>query len=352
MSGTSLDGLDVVLVEFDKRDGKWGYKILKSLEIGYDELMIKDLRYSRQLSSESLRALDEKFGKFIAESIFNFLDDSDIQKVDLISSHGHTVHHLPKEKISVQIGDGKIIAETTGIPVINNFRKPDVLLGGQGAPLVPIGDALLFGSFQACLNLGGFSNISFERAGARRAFDICPVNTVLNYYSQRLGFNYDKNGELSSNGSLCDELLVQLNSLDYYLFDEPKSLGIEWVDKAVHPLIKSFDIKADDILRTWIEHSADQISIVLNKNGIETVLCTGGGAFNKFLLERISEKTTAQLVIPDDETLKFKEALIFAFLGLLKWRGEINILSSVTGASRDHSSGTIHLTAKHGGVLL
>jgi anhydro-N-acetylmuramic acid kinase len=343
MSGTSLDGLDIALVEFEKAEEKWRYKILKSREIEYDELLVSGLSNSRELSYESLQTLDDKFGKFIAESVQNFICDSDTRKVDLISSHGHTVHHSPEEKNTVQIGNGKIIAEITGIPVVNDFRMPDVLLGGQGAPLVPVGDSLLFGSYDACLNLGGFSNISFDREGVRRAFDICPVNTVLNNFSQKLGYDYDRNGELAAKGCINEELLNQLNTLEFYKLEAPKSLGIEWVNEEIHPLIGTHRIGTNDMLRTWVEHAADQISMVLNENKIGTVLCTGGGTFNGFLLDRISKKTKAHIVFPDAETTKFKEALIFALLGLLRWRGEINVLSSVTGACKDHSSGKVHI---------
>ena len=193
------------------------------------------------------------------------------------------------------------------------------------------------------MNLGGFSNVSFEQIGKRIAFDISPVNTVLNYYANQLGLDYDDKGQLSRTGEINQDLLSQLNLLEYYHQKFPKSLGFEFVKAIIIPLIESFKISIEDKLRTFTEHVSLQTALALpNKKG--QILVTGGGAYNNFLIERIQHHLPEmKIVIPSAKILEFKEALIFALLGVLKLKGEINILSSVTGAKIDHSSGAIYL---------
>jgi anhydro-N-acetylmuramic acid kinase len=288
--------------------------------------------------------LDKDFAQFIAEAVNTFSDHHELAKPDLVCSHGHTVFHQPEKGITVQIGDGQIIADATGITCINDFRALDVSLGGQGAPLVPIGDELLFSDFEACLNLGGFSNISFRENDERHAFDICPVNIVLNPLAKKLGLEFDRGGKIARSGNLNSELLEKLNAVSVYHQEGRPSLAREWLEQEFVPLLENTEIAIEDKLRTVTEHAAFQISRVLNykvKSG--NVLVTGGGAKNDFFMNRVRELSESEVTIGEAEIVDFKEAVIFAFLGVLRSENQINILRSVTGASRNSCSGVIHL---------
>lgn len=339
MSGTSLDGLDICYVRFDLPD--YQFEIIKAETITYPPEWKEKLKNSIHLSAEKLTKLDFDYGVFLGSSTRNFLEKHSIEKVDFIASHGHTVFHNPAEKYTLQIGKGQGILAQTGIQTVSDFRSQDVILGGQGAPLVPIGDEILFGEFDACLNLGGFSNISFRKNQNRIAFDICPVNIVLNKLTEQIGKPYDKNGEIAGSGKIDLNLLEELNQLDYYKNTHPKSLGIEWCNEKIYPIIEKYPLKTENIISTFTEHIAEQIAVVLNQNSIRNVFITGGGAYNVFLIERIQTKTDCQIILPEKQIIEYKEALIFAFMGLLRLEKKINVLASVTGARKDHSSGTV-----------
>ncbi|NEW80658.1 MAG: anhydro-N-acetylmuramic acid kinase, partial [Gelidibacter sp.] len=260
---------------------------------------------------------------------------------DFIASHGHTIFHNPEKHYTLQIGNGPQITSITGIKTICNFRVQDVALGGQGAPLVPVGDELLFSEYDYCLNLGGFSNISFRKNHQRIAFDICPVNIVLNHYVAALNLEYDDRGTMASEGNIENNLLRELNSLAFYNDAKPKSLGYEFVVATIFPIIDKYNLSLKNILSTFVEHIAIQISKKIDSDSGKTMLVTGGGAFNTFLIERLQSHTKTQLIIPQETIINYKEALVFALLGFLKDENKINCLKSVTGASKDHSSGII-----------
>ncbi|WHF52148.1 anhydro-N-acetylmuramic acid kinase [Chryseobacterium gotjawalense] len=340
MSGTSLDGLDVCYASFQKEElGKWNFKILHAATFPYSEIWENRLRNAVHLSAEEIFSLNSEYGFYLGEKVNEFITQNAIKNIDFIASHGHTVFHQPEKKFTVQIGDGRAIKFLTNIPVIYDFRSQDVLMGGNGAPLVPIGDELLFSEYSACLNLGGFSNISFKENGKRIAFDICPVNIVLNHFSKKLGKDYDENGDFARNGKVNPELLQSLNSLKYYQQNPPKSLGMEWVSQYILPEFKDEDPSV--ILATFTEHAAIQIANIFNQYQLNKVLFTGGGTYNSFLIERILSKTNTEICIPDKGTIDFKEALIFAFMGVLRMTNEDNVLSSATGSSRNHCSGLL-----------
>lgn len=341
MSGTSLDGLDLCYAKFTF-NGNWSFEILASHCVDYDKKWRSNLGEAHTVSSNHIEALGIEFGQFIGENINAFLGKSDLHKPELICSHGHTVFHEPSRKYTLQIGDGQTIANTTGLTCVSDFRSLDVSLGGQGAPLVPIGDKLLFSEYDACLNLGGFSNISFKENGERRAFDICPVNIVLNPLANSVGHAFDQNGDLAKSGRVSQELLGKLNNLSIYGEPNRPSLAREWLENAFTPILRNNSGTTNDKLRTVVEHAAIQIASVINSNAeIKDVLVTGGGANNTFLLNRISALSKAKINIPAKELIDYKEALIFAFLGVLRMRDEINVLRSVTGAERNSSSGKI-----------
>lgn len=336
MSGTSLDGLDLVYVKFNESNYK-DFKIIYSETKSYSQNWKVRLQTAIDKSNKELATLDIDYGMLLGEMTNEFMKENKIDSVDFIASHGHTVFHQPDKGITLQVGDGQTLANVTHLKVICDFRTQDVALKGQGAPLVPIGDELLFSEYDYCLNLGGFANVSFKGNDKRVAFDICPVNIVLNHYTKKIGLEYDENGIIASEGNLNEELLKQLNDLDFYHKNPPKSLGLEWVQKYVFPLINNLETQVSSILKTFVIHSAQQIGKVLN--GSKSVLVTGGGTYNSYLIQQIEKYSETKIIQSDANIIEFKEALIFALLGLLKDRNEINCLSSVTGAIKDHSSG-------------
>jgi anhydro-N-acetylmuramic acid kinase len=341
MSGTSLDGVDLAHIKFRLEKDNWAFEIFESDTIGYSQNWIKRLKSAVDYSEIEIEQLNQEYTQLLATIISSFIEKHSINNLDTVCSHGHTILHQPDKGLTLQIGNLPEIATLTNQTVVCDFRVQDVQLGGQGAPLVPIGDQILFSEFDYCMNLGGFSNISFEEKGIRIAFDISPVNTVLNYYANQLGLDYDDKGAISRTGKVNEDLLRKLNDLDFYHLKHPKSLGFEFVKQIVLPLIESFKISVEDKLRTFVEHVAIQTSLALpNKKG--AILVTGGGAYNEFLMERIQfYLSEIKIIIPEAKILEFKEALIFALLGVLKLRDEINVLSSVTGAKENHSSGVV-----------
>jgi anhydro-N-acetylmuramic acid kinase len=338
MSGTSLDGLDLVYVKFNK-DRYTDFEILRSATIPYSEKWKTILQNAIQYSAEELVDLDMRYGDFLADRVLDFVTINSITKIDFIASHGHTVFHQPEKGCTLQVGNGQVIATRTKQKVVCDFRTQDVKMGGQGAPLVPIGDELLFSKYEYCINLGGFSNVSFRQNTSRIAFDICPVNIVLNFYVSKLGKEFDDKGALASKGLINEKLLQKLNELDFYKKQPPKSLGLEWVQEQVFPLIDEMETDVQVILRTFVEHIAIQISKIIQANS--DVLFTGGGVFNSFLMHRIQILSSNTVQNIPEELVNYKEALIFSFLGLLRVQNEVNCLKSVTGASHDHSSGVI-----------
>lgn len=341
MSGTSLDGIDLVFTEISF-NSKPEFSIITSETFPYSLDWKNRLSTAVNLDPAQLNKLDEEYTAYLAKVINRFIQKNEIDLLDAVCSHGHTVKHRPKQGVTFQIGNMPQLAKLINVPVVCDFRVQDVELGGQGAPLVPIGDRLFFNKFKYCINLGGFANISTEKDSRRIAYDICPVNTVLNYFMRKLHQDYDEDGKLSKTGNLDTVLLEKLNSLHYYKKHPPKSLGIEWVNSEVIPLIEKNQKNIPSILKTFTVHAATQIANSLDNDPNTKVLMTGGGTFNKFLIDEIKSKSKCDLEIPDKQLIDFKEALIFALLGVLKLRGEVNVLSSVTGAKIDHSSGRIY----------
>ncbi|MFA6871925.1 MAG: anhydro-N-acetylmuramic acid kinase [Bacteroidaceae bacterium] len=338
MSGTSLDGLDVCCCTFTHKDNKWQYHIDAATAYDYTEELKKKLgEEAQQMSAIDFITFHSAYGTYLGKRVNEFMATYSI-KPDLIASHGHTIFHEPAKKVMFQIGDGAAIAAETKIPTVFDFRRLDIMLDGQGAPLVPIGDRHLFGDYTYCLNIGGFSNISYEQAGTRIAFDISPANYVINHYCNTIGLEYDKDGALARKGKCDSALLAELNSLDYYAQGFPKSLGREWVEHFIYPMMDKYTLSLEDKLRTFYEHVAYQIACVATEGRL---LITGGGAYNVFLVERIDALSKCEIVIPDAQTIEFKEALIFAFLGTLYMSDQNSCLSSVTGASMDNIGGML-----------
>ncbi len=340
VSGTSLDGLDIAYCTFISGRSGWEFRINHANTYPYPDNLKNKLAHAHDLDGFSLMLLHKSYGKYIGQKVNGFIRSQGC-KPELISSHGHTVFHQPDKALTFQIGDGNTIAAETGITTVSDFRSLDVALGGEGAPLVPIGDKLLFSEYEFCLNLGGFSNISYETTGGMMAFDPSPVNLAINYLMEFLNKDYDKDGETGRKGDINKKLLNELDQLPYYLQNPPKSLGKEWVDKKFKPILNKYDIVIKDKLRTVYEHIANQVTRTIRGQKPGKLLATGGGANNIFLIERIQANSDHQIIVPDQLIVNFKEALIFAFLGVLRLRNETNCLATVTGAKTNNIGGSI-----------
>ncbi|MFK7746833.1 MAG: anhydro-N-acetylmuramic acid kinase [Kordia sp.] len=339
MSGTSLDGIDLAYIHFEKNT-HWKFEILVAETIPYSKYMFAKLQEAIAYNDKDLGKFDSGYTEHLAKIISSFIEKHNITNLDAVCSHGHTILHQPEKGITYQIGNQEILAKLIKQKVVCDFRVQDVELGGQGAPLVPIGDELLFSEYDYCLNLGGFANVSFHKEGKRVAYDICPVNIVLNKYAKQLGFDYDDKGKLAKSGEYLLSLGSELNNLPYYKQLPPKSLGLEWVQKEIFPRLETSKRKEIDLLRTFTEHVARQLARTFKIRS--KVLVTGGGAYNDYLLKRIQYYKELHLVKPADELIEYKEALIFGFLGVLRLRDEVNCLKSVTGSAKDHSSGKVY----------
>ena len=341
MSGTSLDGVDIIYVKFIQNES-WSFKIINSKTYKYEDSIADILNDISKKSLEEIKEIDVVYTKKLAKIINRFIDEFSINKIDFVSSHGHTAIHDPSNLITYQMGNLSTLSSEINQKVICDFRVQDVKLGGEGAPLVPVGEKYLFQEYDSFINLGGFANISKHIEKSLIAYDICPVNVVLNILSKKIGRDFDDKGSIASSGKLIINLYEELENLEYYQSSPPKSLGIEWVHENIFPLInKYFDYPIEDLLRTLSNHIANQISN--NLKGLDKVLVTGGGAYNDYLIDIIRSKTDSEIILPSKNIIEFKEALIFAFLGVLRNLNINNCYSSVTGASKDHCSGKIFL---------
>ncbi|MFS4469324.1 anhydro-N-acetylmuramic acid kinase [Maribacter sp. 2210JD10-5] len=347
MSGTSLDGLDLAYCHIGRENDKWTFEILEKKTIPYTQDMQYELKDAIHLPAEKLLEFHNTYGSWLGEKAKKFILENKLS-VDYIASHGHTTHHRPELGLTYQIGSGQHLANVSGHKVICDFRTNDVALGGQGAPLVPIGDRLFFGEYDFCLNLGGISNISFEVKDKRIAYDIGLANMILNYITRKTDLDYDEDGKLARSGTLNQKMLKQLNDLKYYLLSHPKSIGYEWFLDEVVPIVEQTDDTLENLLYTSIHHICEKIAQQVKLNSSkqnQRMLVTGGGALNSFLVETLQEKLGQRttVVIPDKTIIAFKEALVFALMGVLRVERQINVLSSVTGAKKDSSSGVIYL---------
>lgn len=338
MSGTSLDGIDISISKFSTDHT---FEVLSFKAITYPNFWREQLKSAHLLTGLNLLLLENRYSEYLAELIMEVLAEAN-QKVDFIACHGHTIFHQPAGRLTYQMANGGLIAQRTGITTICDFRRGDVAQYGQGAPLVPIGDHHLFGQYSGCLNLGGFANLSYSNGERRVAYDISPANIVLNYLAERIGSAYDMDGQHAKNGTPDRNLLEKLNQLPYYSEAPPKSLGREWVEGSILPLLENG--KTEDLLSTCTLHIAAQVAHALNTISRKgEILVTGGGAFNTHLIDTLKAHTDQTLYLPQPNLINGKEAIIFAYLGYLRIKGEVNILSSVTGGKLDICGGAIYL---------
>ena len=353
MSGSSLDGLDIVFAELEESRGTWSFTIKSAACYEYDDEWKQKLAEAKNLTAYNYFLLHAAYGKYLAKCVNYFIEENDLHhQVQLIGLHGHTVFHEPKFGITTQLGCGATLAAFTGINTVSDLRIMDVALGGQGAPIVPLGEKLLFPEYDFYLNIGGISNLSFQHQKQFIAFDVCPANRVLNMLAKNKGKDFDENGDMDASRKIITALLDKLNDLDYYTLSAPKSLSNNFGTDVVYPLIESFNVSTADALRTYTEHIAYQLqqsirNIITNKNfEVQSfkLLVTGGGAFNSFLIKKIKENFASlniEIIIPENNIVLYKEALIMALLAVLRWREENTVTASVTGASRSSIGGAV-----------
>ena len=342
MSGSSLDGLDLAYVHLHSGAGKWSYTLVEAETLPYPPEWIARLEGARDLNAREYLLLHRAYGQYVAETVNRFIQTRNLDfQIQLVASHGHTVFHFPSMGMTAQLGDGAAIAAMTGLPVVTDLRALDMALGGQGAPIVPIGEKWLFPTYAYFLNLGGIANVS---TGDRTAFDVCPAARVLNLLASLKGAPYDPDGVWASAGRLLPDLLEALNGLDYYRLPPPKSLDNAFGTETVYGIIRDSGCSPGDGLRTYTEHIAVQVALALHGALPGEMLITGGGAHNHYLTGRIRahlEPLGILATIPDPDLVNFKEALVVALFGVLRWRQEVNVLASVTGASRDSIGGAL-----------
>jgi anhydro-N-acetylmuramic acid kinase len=351
MSGSSLDGLDIVFAELHENRGEWSYEIKASDCYPYSSEWQKKLKNATSLNALDYQLLHAEYGQYLGAEVNRFIEENNLHyQVALIASHGHTTFHMPSHKMTAQLGDGAAIAAVTGLRVVSDLRALDVGFGGQGAPIVPIGEKLLFRDHTMFLNLGGIANISFNLPERYIAFDVSPANRVMNIIANKKGKEYDAGGQMASMGNVHEGLLEQLNKLEYYKQPYPKSLANDFGTDTVYPLVHSYGLTHNDELRTYVEHIVIQIRRAIEMAGdLQTgenrsLLVTGGGAFNRFLIQKLSDNLkplNIEVVVPEDSIVKYKEALVMAVIGVLRWREEYNVLSSVTGAQRNSIGGAL-----------
>lgn len=346
MSGSSLDGLDIAFVEITDMRNDWSFEIKAAGCIPFEDSLKKQLKHAAQLTVPEYLNLHTAFGKWLGTQVNTFIEQNQLHhKVHFIASHGHTAFHDPQNGTSVQIGDGAGIAAVTGLTAITDLRNMDVALGGQGAPIVPMADRLLFKDYDYCLNLGGIANLTINTEHPI-AFDVCPANQLLDFYAQQAGHAYDENGDMARSGTVNAALLEQLNALDYYATTAPKSLANEYAAQ-LHQLAAKNGLELADILATYVQHIAEQLKHAIapyRNEGTQRMLVTGGGAFNTYLTETIQAALDhIELVVPDKEVVMHKEAVAMALMGVLRWREESNVFASVTGASRNSIGGAVWL---------
>ncbi|MES2616329.1 MAG: anhydro-N-acetylmuramic acid kinase [Bacteroidota bacterium] len=347
MSGSSMDGIDIALCTITSDEGNYSYSIDVSHTYSYDDKWRVRLSQLRKADALSYAKTDVFYGHYLGQLVNDFVEKYQV-KADLVASHGHTVFHYPDEMITRQVGDGASLSAICGLPVVSDFRSMDVAKGGEGAPLVAIGDELLFGEYDYCLNIGGFANISGMVGGYRVAFDVSPANILLNRVARDLNLAYDHNGEIAAKGSIHYPLLAQLNDIDFYKLPFPKSLNRDWINEELWHLVKEGErLSPEDKMKTFVDHISTQIGksidyISSHQTTGKKVLVTGGGAFNATLMDYIRTHSDADFQIPDPQLVKYKEALIFALMGVLRVENNTNIKKTYTGAKSDSVSGSLN----------
>lgn len=354
MSGSSLDGLDIALCRFEQDDlsGKLSFDLVDTAAIPFDENMMSRLGVGATMDVRSLKKLEVDLSRYIAESVNQFLE-AGAHTADYISCHGHTIWHVPEDGYTVQIGQGAIISELTGTPCICDLRSNDMAVGGQGAPVAPIVEQILFPEFDFYINLGGIANVSFHSDQEVISWDSVPCNQILNHYASQKGLPYDDGGSLAESGKVDKGLKEAWMSLPYFGRSYPKSMDNTWVKNHFLAGASSFDVSIEDALATMVDVCVSQIQGDIKDHVGDTggqhlrkCLITGGGAHNTYLVSQLSEVLThddIEVIKPKDEIVDYKEAILMALMGFLRIEGISNTISSVTGARTNTIGGAVYV---------
>lgn len=343
MTGTSLDALDIACADFVQDSARnYTYEWVAVKSVPLPNTLRQNLIDVYNGTAVQMAELHYSFSRWVAREVNAFVAEQSLKNINIIGYHGQTIFHAPQSGYTFQLGNPGVIASYTGIDTVGDFRSQDVALGGQGAPLVPIGDALLFSTYDGCLNLGGIANISATQNKEIKAFDVCAFNLVMNHLAKQAGEDYDKDGNLASKGKVRSDLLESLNQFPFYAQSTAKSLGFEEVENFYIPTIARFNQSPQDSLATFTLHATDRIQQATEQLGLQKVLVTGGGAFNKHFIGLINDQATCHFEIGDSTLIEFKEALLFGFLAALRLTDEVNVLNSVTGATRSSVSGALY----------
>jgi len=346
MSGSSLDGIDMALCSFSGLGESLQWKLIHSVHVPFEPKWKKLLQDLPGSSAYDLSLADYDFGNLLGASSKKYFSDF---KPDYIASHGHTIFHYPALKMTCQIGNGAVIASASGINTICDFRSMDIGYGGQGAPIVSLFDLDFFGGLDVLVNLGGIANLTVPDKNQTIAYDIGPCNQLLNYLAGSIGLEYDQDGLLAAQGEIDQNLLKTLSGHSYFDRTFPKTLDNGYIFNEFVPILDKSKASVQDKLRTVVELIAKMLSreITMHLANHKTkagVMFTGGGAKNTFLMETFRKKAVGfEMIETDDEMIDFKEAIMMAYLGYLRVKGKINVLSKVTGASKDSIGGSIYL---------
>lgn len=353
MSGSSLDGLDLAACSFTLAEGQaepLDWQLLASATRPLSKDWMARLKALPEASALELALAHAQFGQYLGQEVEAFLSEQRLA-VDAIASHGHTIFHYPAQGMSLQLGDGAAIAGVTGLDTMDNFRMQDVSLGGQGAPIAPIADQLLFSDYAFMLNLGGIANISAQAEGGYVAFDCTGANQVLNALAAERGLPYDRGGAIARSGQLLPELLERALALPYHAAPYPKSLGNDWVREQLIPLYVQAEGRLEDRMNT----ACRQIALILAQDIAKLreqerlpapphrMMATGGGALNDFLMACIREACPIEIEIPSPGLIEYKEAIMMALMGALRLHHQPNVLPSVSGAKAAACGGALHL---------
>lgn len=354
MSGSSLDGLDIAFCEFIVEDQKiFSWQLLQADTIPFSEMWQSRLAHLPHQSALVYAQSHVYFGHYMGELVNQFLEKYSIQP-DFIASHGHTIFHYPEKRMTAQIGDGAALAAVTGCPVISDFRTQDIAINGEGAPLAPTADKHLLSGYDFYLNLGGIANVSCNVNGKFVSFDIGGANQIFDALARLVDLDYDDEGKIASAGKVVNELLSEVNSIDYFAQKYPKSLDNQWVVNNLVKKYMEYPESVENRMRTAVEQLAQQtvqdvIQVIENEGFIKqkyTMYPTGGGVFNTFLMQRMQElfleKMDLEIVLPEKEIIQFKEAILMGLLGVLRMENIPNCMSSVTGAKRDTIGGAVY----------
>jgi len=347
-SGTSLAGLDLVFAALTEVRGKWTYEVKASERVEYTAEWEEKLGKAADLPARDYLLLHSEYGHFIGHAVNQFIADHQLDhQVHFIAAHGDTVFHIPAQKMTAQLGDGAAISAVTGLSVISDLRAMDIAFGGKGAPLLPIAEQLLFPDYQYRVNLGENATLAAQIDGQLIASDICACNYVLDTLAETLNFPFDKDGQLAAGGVTDQSLLNALNGLAFYNEASPRHMSSKFGTGTVLPMIQQHQLSTQGKLNTYTHHIAAQIEKIVKdllpqeENVPRSLLLTGGGAANTYLVKTIEAALQPHNVTVTVQHDPFRNALMIALLGALRWRQEPNGLASVTGAEKDSVGGAL-----------